>query len=99
MTDNPFDKIKSTKPKRRGGLTTPPKPQSAGKNLRLPEHTPAVSTKAPRRAYRVSTYLTEESGARFEKLHALLRQTEGRKVKQAEVLEQALLVLEQSLKR
>ena len=99
MTENPFDQIKSTKPKRRGSLSAPPKPQDAGKNVALPEHTPAVAAKAPRREYRVSTYLTEESGVRFEQLHALMRRTEGRKVKQAEVLEQALLALEQAIKR
>ena len=95
-----FKKLKTTdKPKRGKGLSTPPKPEEAGKNVALPEHTPAVSITSPRRKYRVSTYLTDEGGQRLEKLHAQLRQSEGRKVKQAEVIEQALEELEKTLKR
>ncbi len=97
MTKDVFSKLKATgKPKRGRGLNTPPTPENAGKNVTLPEHTPAVAVKAPPRKYRVSTYLTDEAGERFERLHTLLnsRRKSTRKIKLAEVLEQALEALE-----
>ena len=100
MAENVFSQIKAqNKPKRGKGLSSPPKPEESGKNISIPEHTPAVAVKAPARSYRIGTYLTEEAGELFEKLHSKIRRSEGRKVKQAEIIERALIELEKSLER
>lgn len=96
MTEDVFSQIKkSGKGKRGKGLSAPPTPEQAGRNVEQPEHTPAVQARAPRRSYRVSTYIFEDAGERLEQLILALRRKEGRKVKIAEALERAIDALEQ----
>ena len=60
---------------------------------------PAVSTKvAESRGYRISTYLSDEAGARLQRLVAHFKAKYGRRNGAPAVLERALLVLERELK-
>jgi len=64
------------------------------------EGAPAVAVKAPKppaRPYRVNTYLTEESGERYERLIAKIRSSEGRRMRGSDVVERALAALEREM--
>ncbi len=70
----------------------------------LPEEgAPAVAAvSAPkrgalRRAYRISTYLSDEAGARLNRLVAHFKATHGRRCGAPDVLERALVALEREL--
>lgn len=51
----------------------------------------------PKRPYRVTTYLSEEAGARLTRLVAHFKASHGRRCGAPDVLERALLVLEREL--
>lgn len=68
------------------------------------ENMPAVAVvpvqpkaKAAGRTYRISTYLSEDAGARLIRLVAHVKATKGRRHGAPEVIEQALLMLERQL--
>lgn len=52
---------------------------------------------APKRSYRICTYLTEEAGAQLQRLVAHMKATKGRRHGAPEVIERALLALEREL--
>lgn len=52
---------------------------------------------AAKRSYRICTYLTEEAGARLQRLVAHMKATKGRRHGAPEVIERALLALEREL--
>jgi hypothetical protein len=63
-------------------------------------HTPPASTSeraGPRRGYRISTFMTDEAGARLTRLVAHFKATQGRRCGAPIVIERALLALEREL--
>ena len=52
---------------------------------------------AAKRSYRMCTYLTEEAGARLQRLVAHIKATKGRRHGAPEVIERAMLALEREL--
>ena len=66
------------------------------------EGAPAVAVRLappprPDRSYRVSTRISEEAGARYERLIAHVRVTEGRRMRGSDVIERALAALEREI--
>lgn len=57
----------------------------------------AATPKAKHRGYRVSSYMTDEAGARLNRLVAHFKATYGRRHGAPDVLERALLALEREL--
>ena len=59
--------------------------------------TSASGRAKPRRGYRISTFMTDEAGARLTRLVAHFKATHGRRCGAPDVIERALLALEREL--
>lgn len=81
------------------GLSKPPVLKKNLENIQLDERSEAVPCTpiVTPRSYRVSTYISEESGDLLDNLILQIKRSEGKKPKIAAVLERALLILNKQL--
>lgn len=93
-----YTKVKKTakKTRRPGQLSSPPGAGDAGPNLSFAEGAGAVPV-APKRKYRISTYITDEAGRLLEDLQYQARKAEERKVSLAEIIERGLASLNREI--
>ena len=95
---NVFAELQKNTKTRGKGLSTPPNIDQGVNNVKLPEHSEAVSriSRVPRRTYRVSTFISENAGDLLDELILKIKKDEGKKPKIAEVIERALKQLSEN---
>ena len=74
-----------------------PLPAEGAPAVTVSRSTSAARPATPRRGYRISTFMTDEAGARLIKLVAHFKAVHGRRHGAPDVLERALLALEREL--
>ncbi len=89
---NVFAELQKNRKPRGKGLATSPKLGNEVNNIRLPEKSEAINSigQTPRRTYRVSTFISEQSGDTLDELILSIKHSEGKKPKIARVIEMAL---------